>query len=584
MWLFTQYGFYSVEQNNEDPDAFSVCACLKNDLENLLRLTQIETSISETSRAEYAYRVLLSRAEWERISRILACAVDYPSFMDRVYDLPDQCTKTVAYMNIWTTMKNIAEPSTAQIESGANTLRKETAEPLGNAEESLVLSLFHQAEDWMKNGEIDKALERCDLLIQHAPNFPNTYIVKGFALSKCGRHEESVDALQTGLRLMPDNTGAWRLLALKLIQLERIEEAVGVLGEICHHEPDALDAKQLHGYAYALANGFRIPMPLYEWLDTHPLNQIDLQDGATLYLIGLHFLCMGLKDKANDFVATVQEIDEAWANELQRVINRKALHKAEDTPQWEKENVPLQKAIARFGTNPQGEGLEIVISALNAGWAALLSDQTDGGAFSLMLEPLPQLNGTVGLAAFTSRESSRLFAGDKTANRIVQGGDSLIDFAVKTYAVTGEPIAIVLDAAGPQFCVLPIAALLQFQQKTVVATPLFLQGSEDKEPEKKSPRTLALLESRGLLSQGDELELIKLPKKNLVLPDAAQRAIYSGKGKAQWQFDGNEYSLSTLCGEIVRRFGNIETPGSFRGPDFWAKNGSQLSLTQLAST
>lgn len=147
MWLFTQYGFYSVAQHNENSDAFLVRARIKNDLENLLRLTQIETPISETPRAEYAYQVLLSRAEWERTSQILACAVDYPSFMDHVYDLPDQCTKTVAYMNIWTTMKSITEPSATQIESEANTLRREIGASLDNAKESLILALFHEAEN-----------------------------------------------------------------------------------------------------------------------------------------------------------------------------------------------------------------------------------------------------------------------------------------------------------------------------------------------------------------------------------------------------------------------------------------------------
>jgi len=583
MWLFTQYGFYSVVQHEENPEAFLMRARVKNDLENLLKLTQIETPISHTPRAQYAFRVLLSQAEWNRIAQVLTRAVDYPSFTNRISELPDQSTKNAAYGSIWNALENVVQPSAAQIENEANTLRKGVLPLPGDEQEDPVWALFKEAEALMENGEIAQAVERADFLIARVPDFPMSYILKGFALSKfLDRHDEAVEILREGLRLLPQHNGAWRMLAISLIRADRADEAVQVLAEICEREPDALDARQMQGFAFAVAKGLRIPMPFTEWLDTHDLKQIDLQDGAALYLIGLHFLCAGLKDEAGGYVATVRAQDEAWADALQRAVDGNFIAAADDTPHWEKDNAPLMDAMARFGERPQGEGLEIIVRALQSGWAALLSDEgeesDEGTSFSLRMGPLPQLNGAVGLAAFTSRESSRRFVGDMVVTRIVQGGDSVIDLALQTHAATGTPAAIVLDPGGPQTCVLPIAALLEFQQNSEIAAPPFIVDSERK------ARTHAILENRGLLQNGDELELFKLPKKDLVLPDAARRATYLGGGKARWHFDGNEYSLSALCAEIVRQFGNVETPSAFRGPDFWAKSGSQISLTQLASS
>src|SRR3954453_4833552 len=83
MWLMTPRGFYSVVAHRDDPDVLLVRARDRADLESLTELSP-GLAIANTPERDYAWRVLMARAEWERVLGLLATEIDYPNFKDEV--------------------------------------------------------------------------------------------------------------------------------------------------------------------------------------------------------------------------------------------------------------------------------------------------------------------------------------------------------------------------------------------------------------------------------------------------------------------------------------------------------------------
>jgi hypothetical protein len=103
--------------------------------------------------------------------------------------------------------------------------------------------------------------------------------------------------------------------------------------------------------------------------------------------------------------------------------------------------------------------------------------------------------------------------------------------------------------------------------------------------QKRRSRSLPTLVEAKMLNPGDVLELIRLPRG--ILKDVPQNARYADlidETRVKWHFNGNEYSLTSLCAAICAQFAPEVLPVTyaFAGPDNWARAGEKIWLSELA--
>lgn len=106
-------------------------------------------------------------------------------------------------------------------------------------------------------------------------------------------------------------------------------------------------------------------------------------------------------------------------------------------------------------------------------------------------------------------------------------------------------------------------------------------------PAKKAKDAIPLLVIRGILKPKDRLHLIKNPKPGLnITEEKARHATFFSQHEIRWDLDGQTYSLSGLCKKICERFGgNLSFgAGTSQGPLYWAKEGQEISLAELAQS
>ncbi len=86
MWIFTQFGFFSVTQTPDRSDLIQIRARSRKHLENLkTNFAILERSpIITTPDADYRFRVVCKRWRWEKLSDELAKTVTYPNFKGKV--------------------------------------------------------------------------------------------------------------------------------------------------------------------------------------------------------------------------------------------------------------------------------------------------------------------------------------------------------------------------------------------------------------------------------------------------------------------------------------------------------------------
>ena len=76
------------------------------------------------------------------------------------------------------------------------------------------------------------------------------------------------------------------------------------------------------------------------------------------------------------------------------------------------------------------------------------------------------------------------------------------------------------------------------------------------------------------------------PKPGLNINDIDEKAKFATfqatQKNFQWDFDGQSYSLSILCRKICEHHNIPVGKGAFPGPDYWAMEGQQQSLSDYA--
>jgi hypothetical protein len=101
----------------------------------------------------------------------------------------------------------------------------------------------------------------------------------------------------------------------------------------------------------------------------------------------------------------------------------------------------------------------------------------------------------------------------------------------------------------------------------------------------RGERILDTLVARGVLHPGTRLQLVRLPRAGLNIPDAAKHATFEDPGPhgIRWDLDGQHYSLSGLCKKVCEVGGVDGSAGPFQGPAYWGLENESIPLTERAA-
>lgn len=100
---------------------------------------------------------------------------------------------------------------------------------------------------------------------------------------------------------------------------------------------------------------------------------------------------------------------------------------------------------------------------------------------------------------------------------------------------------------------------------------------------RRTKTTMKILVENEILIPGTRLVLLRVPRAGLqITNDKAKKATFLAEREIQWDFDQSIYSLSNLCKAICQHFGGDVGSGAFAGPDFWAIEGQNKSLSEMA--
>ena len=105
MWLATQHGFYSIVRKKSD--LYFVRARVRQDLENLMQLVEVDAEIHEWPQADYRYRIMVDLETLLEIMVHLSTSLDYPNFKGRIYEREEQSHKLRAYHKMWSVMADL---------------------------------------------------------------------------------------------------------------------------------------------------------------------------------------------------------------------------------------------------------------------------------------------------------------------------------------------------------------------------------------------------------------------------------------------------------------------------------------------
>ena len=117
MWLFTQYGFYSVVCGRDlagnptriAPDTVMVRARTRRHLESLQkRFPQLTAAeITDTTNTDYRYRMVVAKSVWAEVARQLAAEIDYGNFKDRAEHSSHDDRYVDALHAVWGVMERL---------------------------------------------------------------------------------------------------------------------------------------------------------------------------------------------------------------------------------------------------------------------------------------------------------------------------------------------------------------------------------------------------------------------------------------------------------------------------------------------
>jgi len=86
MWIMTTDGFFSaVQKNPSDPNTITVRSRSRNDLVNLLAVSGLDKTISNSQgKSDYPFRVVMTKGEWAAYLSEAAERLDYDNFKNAI--------------------------------------------------------------------------------------------------------------------------------------------------------------------------------------------------------------------------------------------------------------------------------------------------------------------------------------------------------------------------------------------------------------------------------------------------------------------------------------------------------------------
>jgi hypothetical protein len=102
VWVMTTRGFYSVVQDDEDPDTLLVRARVRGDLERLGEIIE-GLELWHDPAADYAWRAPVARSEWAYALGVLAGEIDYRNFKEAVAERQGEERASV-YGQVWSAL------------------------------------------------------------------------------------------------------------------------------------------------------------------------------------------------------------------------------------------------------------------------------------------------------------------------------------------------------------------------------------------------------------------------------------------------------------------------------------------------
>jgi hypothetical protein len=119
MWLFTQYGFFSVvcardltgKTKGIDPATLMVRARSRQHLTALqTRFAELQSyGITETTDTDYRYRIVVPKAVWSRVVNDLTAEIDYGNFKSRTHEKTGDKHYVEALHDVWEVMYRLQE-------------------------------------------------------------------------------------------------------------------------------------------------------------------------------------------------------------------------------------------------------------------------------------------------------------------------------------------------------------------------------------------------------------------------------------------------------------------------------------------
>lgn len=103
MWIFLNNSFLSAVAHRDKPDALMVRARLRGDLE--ATFPDLAGQIEQTDRADYRFRVTITRERFANVLADTARSISYSNFKNSVTDT----RRHDAYFRVWSVMHNEQE-------------------------------------------------------------------------------------------------------------------------------------------------------------------------------------------------------------------------------------------------------------------------------------------------------------------------------------------------------------------------------------------------------------------------------------------------------------------------------------------
>ena len=97
---------------------------------------------------------------------------------------------------------------------------------MGNAQKINTQQKLSEATDLLKKREYIKSIEVCDSIIRENPDYVDSYLVKGYALSAINKNKEAIDAYDMAIKYKPNFAEAYNEKGNLLYALDRKYEAL----------------------------------------------------------------------------------------------------------------------------------------------------------------------------------------------------------------------------------------------------------------------------------------------------------------------------------------------------------------------